>query len=303
MRIATKTIEAINSALEKDQGAVFRGFLEKLMPHAGDAYSTDETPFRKHLGASLIGRKCSRELWYSFRWSRKVKHNGRMIRLFNRGHLEEPRFVAMLLTIGCSVWQFDVNGKQWRISDASGHFGGSLDGVALGIPDIPEEPCLTEFKTHSDKLFSALVKEGVKLAKPEHFVQMQVYMRKMKLSYALYMAVNKNNDEIHAEIVTVETDVADRYLDRAIFIIEERAAPEKLSSNPSWFECKFCDYKPICHGKDIPAVNCRTCEYALPDLENTSLWKCNRHNISLSVEKQLAGCENYTINQQIKKPI
>jgi len=303
VQLATKTLQKINDILIKDQGASFRGFLEKLMPHAGDAYSTDETPFRKHLGASLIGRKCSRELWYSFRWARLVRHEGRMVRLFNRGHLEEPRFVAMLLAIGCQVWQFDQNNKQWRISDVFGHFGGSLDGVALNIPDIPNEPCLTEFKTHSDKSFSNLVKAGVKIAKPEHYVQMQIYMRKMKLNYALYLAVNKNNDDIYGEIINVEIEIGDRYLDRAKFIILEQKVPEKISNNPSWYECAFCDYKPICHGKDVPATNCRTCAFSTVHISGGGSWFCTKNSEFLTPEQQLNGCPQYKLNQEIKQSI
>ena len=41
-----------------------------------------------------------------------------MLRLFNRGHIEEARFIAMLLTIGMPVYQQDAEGKQFRI-----HFG------------------------------------------------------------------------------------------------------------------------------------------------------------------------------------
>ena len=44
-------------------------------------------------------------------------------------------------------------------------------------------------------------RKGFYKAKPEHYVQMQMYMNKMKLNYGLYFAVNKNDDSIHGEIV------------------------------------------------------------------------------------------------------
>ena len=140
MRIATKTLEAIDLAMRTDQGAKYRGLLRHTMPLAEDAYSEDEAPFRAHLGASLIGRKCNRELWYSFHWTTQKNFDGRMLRLFNRGHLEEPRFVAALQMIGCKVHQYDANGKQFRIAGHNGHYGGSLDAVVENCPDIPAEP-------------------------------------------------------------------------------------------------------------------------------------------------------------------
>lgn len=58
---------------------------------------------RKHLGASLIGDKCSRKLWYSFRWCFREKIDGRKYRLFNRGHREEARFIEWLAGIGAKI--------------------------------------------------------------------------------------------------------------------------------------------------------------------------------------------------------
>ena len=58
---------------------------------------------RNHLGASLIGDKCSRKLWYIFRWCFREKTDGRKQRLFNRGHREEDRFIEWLEGIGAKV--------------------------------------------------------------------------------------------------------------------------------------------------------------------------------------------------------
>ena len=61
-----------------------------------------EDGHRKHLGASLIGDACSRKLWYTFRWvkkadfSSKTRSNGQVLRLFNRGHREEPAIIKLL---------------------------------------------------------------------------------------------------------------------------------------------------------------------------------------------------------------
>ena len=167
-----------------------------------NAYRQEEDNFRSHLGASLIGESVIALYGTGLEWFKKPSFSGRILRLFNRGHMEEARFIALLLASGIKVFQQNAEGKQFRISSLGGHFGGSGDGVAVGIPDIPEDAaCLLEFKTHSDASFKKLQKEGVYKAKPEHYVQMQMYMNKMKLNYGLYLAVNKNNNSIHGEIV------------------------------------------------------------------------------------------------------
>ena len=86
-----------------------------------------------------MGRPCSRELWYTFHWATEKKFEGQTLRLFNRGHLEGPRMMALLKMIGCTIWQFDSEGKQFRIDGHKGHFGGGLDGVVLGVPDSQVE--------------------------------------------------------------------------------------------------------------------------------------------------------------------
>ena len=302
MRTAVKTLEAINAAMVADQGASFRRHLRDTMPTAEDAYSADEDDFRAHLGASIIGRECSREVWYSFHWATLRKFDGRMLRLFNRGHLEEPRMVALLKMIGCTVYQFTPEGKQYRIVGHKGHYGGSLDAVVIGCPDIPGEPILGEFKTHNEKSFAGLKENGVMSAKWEHFIQMQQYMGKYALNFGLYMGTNKNTDEIHAELVAFDPAQYARYEQRSIQIIESREPLPKISETPGFWKCKFCDQSPVCHGTALPHRNCRTCTHSLP-VEGGN-WLCMLSPTSkrdpLPEALQLTGCDDYEMNPSIK---
>jgi hypothetical protein len=292
--LATKTLAAINHQMESDQGASYRVALGKVIPFMKDAYRGENEGFRSHLGASVIGKPCARQIWYGFRWAVKPKFNGQMLRLFNRGHLEEARFIAALLCIGVQVYQQDSNGNQFRISDVGGHFGGSGDGVGIGIPDVPiNTPCLLEFKTHNDKSYKKLVESGVKVVKPEHHTQMVVYMRKMNLPIGLYGAVNKNDDQLHLELIHLDPIHSDQFLDRARTIIMLREPPKKINESPGWFECKFCDMKAVCHGGVAPERNCRTC-YHIQVHENGT-WVCGQTGEVRTKEQQLAGCGNYLV--------
>lgn len=292
---AVKTIDKINEVLEQTQGSIFRGLLRTTMPLAEDAYREADDPFRTHLGASLIGRECSRELWYTFRWTTVTKHEGRILRLFNRGHLEEPRFVALLRMIGCTVWQYDEFGKQFRMGAHGGHFGGSLDGVALGVPDLPDRPLLTEFKTHNDKSFKKLEKEGVRSAKFEHFIQQQMYMGAYGLTGSLYLATNKNDDDLYGEIVSFDREMYDRHQERGCQIVRAMLPPKRVSNTPGWLKCKFCDHRLVCHhGKPFNRT-CRSCIHVAPV---DGGWAC-RHPSNgggadhRNKDDQLAACDNY----------
>lgn len=252
--LATKTLAAIDNHLEESQ----------------------DSSFRRHLGASISGRPCARELWYTFRWAKKEKHQGRILRLFERGHLEENRFIKWLKSIGCEVWAVDDKGQQFKISDHMGHFGGSLDGVAKGIPDLPpNEPGLAEFKTHGDKSFRLFLTKKVFEAKFEHYVQMQIYMKKTGLKYALYMAINKNTDALYLEIIPYDKVTAERYLDRARMIIFSTEAPPRINNSPGWWQCSYCTYKGICHNGGVGAINCRTCALSTP--VEKAKWHCARY--------------------------
>lgn len=316
--LASKTIKAIEEGVERDQGSAYRGWLGKVLPHIGDAYRTDEDGFRSHMGASLIGGECARNIWYNFRWAHKASFSGQILRLFNRGHLEEGRFIAALLMIGCQLYQQDENGKQFRISHADGHFGGSGDGIAVGVPDLaPGIPCLTEFKTHNNKSFTKLAGdnwkdyvehlldpnkpaakftgEGVRESKFEHFVQMNIYMRKMGIPIALYGAVNKDNDLLYWELVQLDVRIADEFLDRGEQLVWMDSAPKRLNESPGFWKCRFCDHRPVCHQNVAPARNCRTCEFSAPIAGKE--WVCRLRNSKLSTDDQRAGCDQYEVKK------
>lgn len=298
--VATETMARIAVALEKDQGALFRHHLGELLPQAKDVYREDEDVFRSHLGASLIGRDCARAIWYGWHWVTRPSFPGRIIRLFNRGHLEEPRFAALLKMIGCTVWQYDDQGNQFRIKGYKGHYGGGLDSVILGIPEMPTVAGLGEFKTHNDKSFQKVKDEGVRSAKFDHYVQQQQYMGKHNLPFSLYMAVNKNDDEIYAEVVPFDQENFQAFENRAQTLIDMRDPPPRINNSPGWYQCRFCDHKDTCHGTKLPERNCRTCIRGFP-VDNGE-WVCFKSDTEtkLSKEDQMAGCGGYSLNPAIK---
>ncbi len=263
---------------------------------------------RAHLGGSLIGRPCDRALWYTFHWCTTVRHSGQLLRLFQTGHLAEERFVADLRSVGITVFETDpATGGQFRVSACNGHFGGSFDGVGQGFIEAPRTWHLIEMKTHNEKSFNNLVKKGVQEAKPEHFAQMQVYMylANPQLTRAFYIAVNKNTDELYGERVRLDPAIGKACLDRASAIIDSEWPTNKISDDPSWYLCKFCDHHAICHGQTAPAVNCRTCLHSTPIEEGE--WHCARHDMEIPLSVQKNGCDAHLYNpyllEQFAEPV
>lgn len=246
---------------------------------------------RTHLGASIIGKKCMREAWFHFRWADREFLEGRMLRLFHRGHNEEKVFVDLLRRMGAQVWTHDDAGRQFRVEAFGGHFGGSMDGVAAKLPELdPTIPVLLELKTHNDKWFKALQKQGLIGAFPKHYKQAQAYMHLANLKWCLYCAVNKNDDQLWIHFFSYDPQIGHQLMARAESIIFGQGLPPRISETPAWFECKFCCMREVCFKFKQPRVNCRTCRYSHPQKDGT--WSCdlNRPEIKLMPKN---GCPHH----------
>jgi len=298
---ATRTENAIEAAIDADGGSRFRQLQRKWFPLIEDAYRGEDGGFRSHLGASQIGRKCSREVWLGYRWAVVKRFKARMLRLVNRGHLEEARFMSLLEMIGCQ-FHLDPSGEQERISDHGGHYGSALDAVIWGIPDCPGEWILGEFKTHNTKSFCKLAVEGVQVAKPEHYDQMQSCMARRGIFKCIYIAVNKNDDDIFCQLVLFDQKRAEEIGAKAADLITRRTPPPRISDDPSHFDCTYCDAHQRCHFPDQAPVfkNCRTCRHSIADIPSGT-WGCELHNIMLDKAKQLAGCEAWDAIPELTK--
>jgi hypothetical protein len=149
---------------------------------------------------------------------------------------------------------------------------------------------VVEFKTHSAKSFAELVAKGVVLAKPQHAAQMQIYMHLTGITRALYVAVCKDTDALHIERVPADPETGERLLEKARRIIFAQHPPERISADPAWFECRFCDHHGLCHGEDAAAVTCRSCLHSTP-IEGG--WHCARHDRLLDRADQRRACARH----------
>lgn len=265
---------------------------------AWEAREADQ-PKRAHLGASQVGRACAREIWYSFRWALHRIPEGRMLRLFNRGHREETSLIESLRLAGATVHDVDPRtGEQFQWSAHGGHIGGSMDGCALGLIEAPKTWHCLEFKTASDKYFKMLQRDGVEKSKPEHFAQMQLYMLWSGMDRAYYLAVNKNDDQLYSERIRFDRSRAEHYLNQAKTIVDSAEPPQRLSSDPTWWQCRFCDFHALCHGDKVADANCRTCVHITPMPEraetiNEPKWWCTHHKLEVPFRGQCLGCPQH----------
>jgi len=246
---------------------------------------------RPHLGASMLGHACDRWIWLSFRWAAREKFSGRMLRLFRRGHAEEATIMKDLAMTG-----IDFSKRQANVSFGS-HVSGSADAIIEGgVPEAPQTRHIAEFKTHNKKSFDTLEKEGVLKAKPEHWGQMQIYMAGTFIERALYVAVCKDDDRYYIERVKYDKEAAEKLIARGKRLALSDEMPPPISTDPTWYQCRFCPAHAMCHEKQpTQYVNCRTCAHSTPKEDST--WKCERFDAEgIPFEYQLKGCDAHVLH-------
>ena len=289
---AEKTLKTIDDAIKQDNGSEFKKWEKAYFSDPNiDAWRADKKgELRDHLGASQIGDECERKAWLKFRTA-ETECDPRLVRLWNRGHLEEMRFMALLQQAGIQAWNYDADrGRQFGYSQ--GIFAGSIDGLAYGVPEYPDELVMLEFKTMSDKNYNMFLTKGIS-SFPHYEKQCQVNMlcmnrlagiegiydklnidaggKEKRIKRTLFMAVNKNTDEIHAVFVELEPAVAETVLGRIETICRGDTLPEKLSENRSFWLCRMCEFNNFCFGDAELQHNCRTCMLQKYDPETQEL--------------------------------
>jgi len=262
----------------------------------------DAEPQRGYLGASIIGEVCERRLWYTFRQACVEEFPGRIYRLFETGDIEEYRVAAELRGIGCTVHAVDPDtNEQFKVSALGGHFSGHMDGAILNLPEAPKSWHVFECKSHNKKSWGDLEKKGVLKSKPKHYAQMQAYMGLTGMRRALYVAVNKDTDELYAERVKFDQQYFEQLMAKAYRIITSNNIPPRISDRPDWYECSFCPAKELCHATTLqsPALkvvsqSCRQCCFATAHTEGPdsgARWTCDKLGKGLSREDQDRACE------------
>lgn len=271
--------------------------LEEFISNDIDEFCADyyEQGHRNHLGASELGEECWRKLWYGFRWAKAERFDGRMMRLFNVGHSAEPRFVTYLKGIGFDVKEFDEDGKQFRISGALEHYGGSLDGIAKAPAryQLSEDVLISlSFKTNNTGSgFAKVSTEALSKAKPKHWAQECQYGYKRGIKYCIYMIENKNDSDLTIKVLELDWNYGAQLEKKAEQIIFSKEPPPRISENPALQACKWCHLSDICHQGAIPEKNCRSCKHSEPI--DSAEWRCNLHSGIIPQDFIKQGCEQW----------
>lgn len=211
-------------------------------------------PERHYLGASRLGVACDRALQFEFvrapvDYGRDFP--GHLLRIFERGHVNEECMIGWLREAGFDLRTHDRNGGQFGFSLLDGQLQGHVDGVIVAGPAGFAYPCLWETKCLGSKSWRDLEKHRLAVSKPVYAAQVAVYQAYLELHEhpALFTAVNADTMEIYAERVPFNGALAQRMSDRAARVIAATCAAEQLPrsfTDPAHFACRMCAWQDRC---------------------------------------------------------
>lgn len=253
----------------------------------------------KSLSPSMLNHPCHRHVFYQFRWaSNPVTHSPQTLRIFNRGHRDESQLIQWLQQAGIVVQHVD-NGNQIGYDEYNGHVKGFVDGILI----INDDHYILECKSINVSTFKVIKNDGLKIGKLEHYLQVQLYMYFMKLPKAIYIAVNKNNDELHIEEIDYDEDSIRNTIGLTAQLLFTNEIPPQAHSHPQGYICQRfggCPHINTCFGVDKPLQTCRSCIHGSPYTESDitkNSWHCKKHNINIPLEEQTTkatSCPDYS---------
>jgi hypothetical protein len=209
---------------------------------------------RRYLGASRLGVACERQLQYEYAQAPVDpgrEFSGRLLRIFERGHVMEDCMVTWLRDAGFDLRTRKADGEQFGFSVAEGRLQGHIDGVIVGGPEGFAYPALWECKCLSSKSWRELEKSGLAVAKSVYAAQVAIYQAYLELTEhpAIFTALNADTMEIYTERVPFDAALAQRMSDRAVKVITATEAGELLPRavhDSTHFECRMCAWQDRC---------------------------------------------------------
>ena len=216
---------------------------------------------RDYLGASRLGVSCNRALRFEYTKTPKDEcqnFTGKILRIFQAGHVFEELAIKWLSDVGFELVTNKPNGDQFGFSVVGGKIKGHIDGVITSAPNELNLrfPMLWECKSLNNKSWNDTVKKGLVISKPIYAAQIAIYQAYMENSIpdisknpALFTAINKDTAEIHFELIPFDKSLAQSLSDKAVKILTATEAGEllpRISSDSSYFECRFCPWSERC---------------------------------------------------------
>lgn len=211
---------------------------------------------RDYLGASLIGEDCSRKIWYSYKKYPKLPFKAETLWAFEDGRRTEDLLAARLRMIdGIELHTHDEHGNQFGFAALGGKFKGHCDGVIRGLKQAPTAWNVWEAKCSKHEKFEQFKKEKskngekntLKAWNANYFIQAQLYMHFLQIDRHYLIVALSGGRDVDSCRTEYQPDVAENAINKADSILQHNVPPKRISEKPDFYQCRWCDYREICH--------------------------------------------------------
>lgn len=233
-----KTVTRLKCATDPINREIDRAIAERI--------AADEP--RDYLGASALGSECLRKIQWD--WKRRIPHEPRTQRIFDRGHWLEGMAAKLLDAAGFKIVR---TGDATAFEQLGGMFKGHVDGIVIAGPKIEgvTYPCLWECKGLGSKGWMKLSKDGLAKAYPGYADQVALYQAYLNLTEnpCIFTASNMDTMELLHLLIPFDQERAQIASDRAVQVIGAQLAGETLprvTDNPEDWRCRFCSHREGC---------------------------------------------------------
>lgn len=199
---------------------------------------------RNYIGASSIGNKCARAIWYELEDFPAPPFSKTQERTFEIGNTLEKMLIEIMENSGLTIIKPKEENNYLEFFDPQFPY---LRGHADGI--IKDYDAVLEIKTASNSSFNEFVKKGVKSWRPQYYSQMQCYMGMSEIRKAYILVLNKDTSEVCDEEIDYDPTHYEHLVNLAEHIYEtaEPGSLPRISNLSGWYECKQCRFREPCH--------------------------------------------------------
>lgn len=268
-----------------------------------------------YCSASNIGHPCTRSLWYGFRWASSETLSGKTLRTFAKGHRAELLMSERLkLVPEFNIRTIDPDTQgQFLKTFWGGHFKCYVDGFISGLLEAPKTDHVWEHKETNQTKFNKLEKL---LSENEEKLVLkiwdEIYYSQAIVSMFLFkktrhfMTVTSDGGASWTSLRTeADSKLARELLEKAKKVFESEKAPSRLSNDPKYYLCNWCQHNKICFSDDPVenpiAFNCRTCCHSTINNKNGE-WECEQDKNLVQIiprKHQSKGCGYHLFNPNL----
>ena len=206
------------------------------------------------IGASMIGRACEREIYFSIQNTLVddgAELPGRVLRCFDRGHWAEGYMAGLMRDAGFALDTVMLGSvDQYGFEIFEGRVVGYIDGIIHKMPDRElGSSIMWEAKCLNAKSFARTNTYGVQKAHPTYYSQANICMGEMGLPACLFTVLCADSMNVYAEMLTYDKEEHARMLERGRRIIaaqDSGVPPDRPFETPDGFDCRYCSYRKRC---------------------------------------------------------